>query len=338
MPSPAPPRVGPPTTHQLALMIWLCVFPTLTVINLALGDWLGTLSPVLRTFVLATVAVPIVIYGLMPQLHKVRARLVEPVRRALTSSRPGPDLRRPAHPLRGKRRETTPIRRGSGSSLGVSRGLGCGAVGWGAWGSGWGAVVGGEWLGGSGVRAAGVTAGQRSIEFIRTMQFLALASAVPSIFREHPLTIRPNLRLLATVALASVGVVGLAATPAEASSPLRITRVYVNSPGPDRGSNASLNAEYVRIKNTGRTSRSLKGYTVRDESNHVYRFSSFTLKAGSTVTVRTGRGSNTSRTRYMNRSWYVWNNSGGDSATLRDAGGARIDTCRWRTVSADTTC
>ena len=74
--APAPPRVGPPTKHQLALMIWLSVFPTLTVINLALGHWLATLSPVLRTFVLATVAVPIVIYGLMPQLHKIRVRLV----------------------------------------------------------------------------------------------------------------------------------------------------------------------------------------------------------------------------------------------------------------------
>ena len=57
-------------------MIWLAVFPTLTVLNLALGGWLITLSPVLRTFVLATVAVPIVIYGLMPQLHKMRTRLV----------------------------------------------------------------------------------------------------------------------------------------------------------------------------------------------------------------------------------------------------------------------
>ncbi len=67
---------GPPTRHQLALMIWLAVFPTLTVLNLVLGDWLGTLSPVLRTFVLATVAVPIVIYGLMPQLHRLRGRLL----------------------------------------------------------------------------------------------------------------------------------------------------------------------------------------------------------------------------------------------------------------------
>jgi antibiotic biosynthesis monooxygenase (ABM) superfamily enzyme len=67
--------VSPPTKHQLALMIWLAVFPTLTVLNLVLGDWLKPFSPVLRTFVLATVAVPIVIYGLMPQLHRLRARL-----------------------------------------------------------------------------------------------------------------------------------------------------------------------------------------------------------------------------------------------------------------------
>jgi antibiotic biosynthesis monooxygenase (ABM) superfamily enzyme len=57
-------------------MIWLAVFPTLTLLNLLLGDWIGGLSPVLRTFVLATVAVPIVIYGLMPQLHTARVALI----------------------------------------------------------------------------------------------------------------------------------------------------------------------------------------------------------------------------------------------------------------------
>jgi antibiotic biosynthesis monooxygenase (ABM) superfamily enzyme len=73
----SPPGVSrPPTKHQLALMIWLAVFPTLTLINLALGDWLGTLTPVVRTFVLATIAVPIVIYGVMPQLHRLRSRLL----------------------------------------------------------------------------------------------------------------------------------------------------------------------------------------------------------------------------------------------------------------------
>ena len=71
-----PAKVPPPSKHQLALMIWLCVFPTLTVLNLALADSLRSLSPVSRTFVLATIAVPIVIYGLMPHLHLLRVRLL----------------------------------------------------------------------------------------------------------------------------------------------------------------------------------------------------------------------------------------------------------------------
>jgi antibiotic biosynthesis monooxygenase (ABM) superfamily enzyme len=57
-------------------MIWLCVFPTLTAINLAFGGWLATMAPVPRTFLLATVAVPIVVYGLMPYLQRGRVRLV----------------------------------------------------------------------------------------------------------------------------------------------------------------------------------------------------------------------------------------------------------------------
>jgi antibiotic biosynthesis monooxygenase (ABM) superfamily enzyme len=57
-------------------MIWLAVFPTLTILNLVLGGWLGGQPAVLRTFVLATIAVPIVIYGLMPHLHSVRKHLI----------------------------------------------------------------------------------------------------------------------------------------------------------------------------------------------------------------------------------------------------------------------
>lgn len=75
-PTPQPAVIPPPSKHHLSVMIWLSVFPTLTVINLALGDWLKTLSPVARTFVLATIAVPIVIYGLMPHMHRLRTRLM----------------------------------------------------------------------------------------------------------------------------------------------------------------------------------------------------------------------------------------------------------------------
>ena len=69
-------RTPPPTTHELALMIWVAVFPTLTVLNLLFGDLLAGLPSVVRTFVLATAAVPIVIYGLMPRLHRLRTRIL----------------------------------------------------------------------------------------------------------------------------------------------------------------------------------------------------------------------------------------------------------------------
>lgn len=75
-PEPTSSRPAPPSRHQLALMIWLCVFPTLTVLNVTLSDWLAPMSTVVRTFALATIAVPIVIYGLMPHLHRARGRLL----------------------------------------------------------------------------------------------------------------------------------------------------------------------------------------------------------------------------------------------------------------------
>ena len=50
--------------------------PVLAALNLALGEVLDDLPGLVRTFVLATVAVPIVIYGLMPRLHRARVRIL----------------------------------------------------------------------------------------------------------------------------------------------------------------------------------------------------------------------------------------------------------------------
>ena len=40
-----PDPVGPPSKHQLALMIWIAVFPTLTILNLTLKPWLKDHGP-----------------------------------------------------------------------------------------------------------------------------------------------------------------------------------------------------------------------------------------------------------------------------------------------------
>jgi antibiotic biosynthesis monooxygenase (ABM) superfamily enzyme len=75
-PNHQPTAVPPPSKHQLALMIWLAVLPTLIALNLGLSSLLADTPVVLRTVVVATIAVPIVMYGLMPRLHRVRARLL----------------------------------------------------------------------------------------------------------------------------------------------------------------------------------------------------------------------------------------------------------------------
>ena len=76
MTGPTPTAATPPNKHQLALMIWLSVFPTLVILNLTLGQALRPASPLLRTFVLVTLAVPIVNYALMPTFLRIRKHLV----------------------------------------------------------------------------------------------------------------------------------------------------------------------------------------------------------------------------------------------------------------------
>jgi hypothetical protein len=74
-PAPQAARVPPPSKHQLALMIWLAVFPTLTLLNVLLGDRLSELPTVLRTFVLATLAVRSSSTP-SPPLQRARGRLL----------------------------------------------------------------------------------------------------------------------------------------------------------------------------------------------------------------------------------------------------------------------
>ena len=70
--APAAPR--PPSQHALALMIWIAVTPTLLAINLLLGPLMAGIPVAPRTVITVTIAVPIVIYGIMPLLHKLRRR------------------------------------------------------------------------------------------------------------------------------------------------------------------------------------------------------------------------------------------------------------------------
>jgi hypothetical protein len=125
----------------------------------------------------------------------------------------------------------------------------------------------------------------------------------------------------------------LLAIPAQAApATVYIYKVYFDSPGSDTGSNSSLHAEYVVIKNGDDVSHSVSGWTVRDAAGHRYTFpDGFRLGAGKQAIIHTGDGTkyttSASTHLYWGREWYVWNNTG-------DKVYARIGVDRlWRTSS-----
>jgi Lamin Tail Domain len=125
--------------------------------------------------------------------------------------------------------------------------------------------------------------------------------------------------------IAAALTLGLAAP---SSAAIRITKIYFDSPGADTGSNKSLNAEYVVIKNTGTIRKTLTGWTLRDASRHVYKFPTFRLGAGKSVKVHTGKGINYLGNLYWRSSSYIWNNNG-DTATLKRSNGTVASRCSY---------
>lgn len=132
--------------------------------------------------------------------------------------------------------------------------------------------------------------------------------------------VRSVVVVLVTLAL-------LAAAPS-ASAAIVFTRIQYNSPGVDNGSNASLNAEWATVKNTGKRAVQLRRWKVRDRAGHTYTFGLLRLRPGRTVRLHTGSGTNTAAHRYWGQDWYVWNNTG-DTAVLRDRRGRLRDRCTW---------
>ncbi|NDK25305.1 lamin tail domain-containing protein [Streptomyces sp. TR1341] len=122
----------------------------------------------------------------------------------------------------------------------------------------------------------------------------------------------------------------LLTTPAQAAGGVKIYHVWFDSPGSDNRSNTSLNGEWVQIKNTGGSAVSLKGWVLKDASNHRYVFPNIKIGAGKYMKIHTGSGKATTSDRYQGRRAYVWNNDK-DTATLTKASGAKVWSCSWTT-------
>jgi Lamin Tail Domain len=139
---------------------------------------------------------------------------------------------------------------------------------------------------------------------------------------------RTSLAIASALAVAAGGVLTVAG-PAQAATPaLRFSAVQYDSPGKDTRSNASLNAEWIQLVNTGSKAVNLKGWKIVDKSR-TYTFGSVTIAGkGGKVTLHTGKGKNSKANLYWGSGNYVWNNTG-DTATLKTGAGKVHDTCKW---------
>jgi antibiotic biosynthesis monooxygenase (ABM) superfamily enzyme len=57
--------------HKRTFLIWLSIYPLITVLFYALGGWIKDFPLPLKTLVLTAIAVPIVSYILLPFYHKI---------------------------------------------------------------------------------------------------------------------------------------------------------------------------------------------------------------------------------------------------------------------------
>ncbi len=138
-----------------------------------------------------------------------------------------------------------------------------------------------------------------------------------------------RVSLLVTAAIMLQAAPGSLA-PAVAGVPhVTLSRIRFDPPGPDTGSNGSLNAEYVVITNSGTSPVSITGWALRDAEGHVYRFRGFTLQGHGRVRVHSGSGTNDADDLFWGSHDHLWNNAG-DTAILRSSFGGIADRCTYR--------
>jgi len=57
--------------HKRAFLIWLAIYPLITILFYVLGDKIIQFPIPIRTFILTIIAVPLVAYVIIPFYHKV---------------------------------------------------------------------------------------------------------------------------------------------------------------------------------------------------------------------------------------------------------------------------
>lgn len=106
---------------------------------------------------------------------------------------------------------------------------------------------------------------------------------------------------------------------------MTIARIEYDGPGNDV--EVYDDSEYVELRNGSGGPVDLGGWSLTDAKDHLLRIpSGFSIPARGTFRVYTGAGDDVADGRWFaGRGQAVWNNSGGDTAVLRDDIGAERD-------------
>lgn len=117
--------------------------------------------------------------------------------------------------------------------------------------------------------------------------------------------------------------------PTPGASAVSISSIVYDAPGNDMVHNDS---EYVVIRNDGGLPVDVGRWRVTDSKAHSITIpAGYIIAAGGILRVYTGTGESTDEKYFAGQGQAIWNNSGGDTATLWDATGEMVDTYSYQT-------
>lgn len=117
---------------------------------------------------------------------------------------------------------------------------------------------------------------------------------------------------------------GSSGTTSTASGDISISTIRYDAPGTDVEHGDS---EFVELVNTSDSAADVSGWSVTDEADHRITVpNGYQIAAGGSLRIYTGPGDSDNVAYFAGEDQAIWNNSGGDTATLRDRGGEVVAT------------
>lgn len=60
-----------PSKWKFAVMVWIAIYPTITIVSLLIGDYIKNLPLPLKTLIMTGILVPLMVFVLLPFLGKI---------------------------------------------------------------------------------------------------------------------------------------------------------------------------------------------------------------------------------------------------------------------------